>query len=93
MKRNYYLMLDMNGKPILEDSLLKHIRFTLDSRSEPTYQTTVSKMSRMHADHDRNNAIVLVFDGCRKNPCEVEVVTKEEAVLIAFEEDGVILDF
>ena len=84
LKNNYTEMIDLNGIPILRDSLLKH---------EEGDTIVISRASEIY-DRRTTGAIVFVFpSGFCKNPCEVEVVTKEEAVLIAFEEDGVILDF
>ena len=87
-KNNYTEMVDINGTPILKDSLLKHKEHVKNIQ-----KIVISKYERIDfGTYIFNKPIIsLIFaTGFRKNPCEVEVVTVEQTILSVFEEDAIL---
>jgi hypothetical protein len=84
LKDNFTRMIDKNGKTIHEDSLMKYLAYPLPLNETGNMPQTfcIARASDILHYH---TSIVFVFDNMwHKNPCEVEVVTEDEAILEAF---------
>ena|ERR1017187_10979829 len=84
---NFTRMIDKNGKTIHEDSLMKYIAYPLPlGATDNLPHFCVAKASDILYEKQRDHtSIVFVFDNIwHRNPCEVEVVTEDEAILEAF---------
>lgn len=83
MKENKFCGLDKNGKKIFTDSLILFNSF----KNEEFW---VSRIERI--EFSSNNTLVLC-KGWRRNVDEVEVVTKDEAIIAALADGKVMLRF
>ena len=92
-KNNHTMrMVDKNGKRIRKNSLIKFLGYERNPITN-AWTKHIQIITKIGIIEETTEQIVLLCGYWRRNPYEVEVVTRSQAVLMAFEDENVRLKF